>query len=191
MEATTALDGQGAVVGVAADLLPEPFAGHERAFDAGVGQGPLGLPERPDVRRSIGELEVTMLDEVRLDLLVEDQLLEIPVAVERLAEQRPAGLVAVALDELVGGPFVTGMDDAAVARGRAVAELIGLQQGDPGALSCELAGGAEPRIAATDDHDVGLVRQRPVAVGRHDRHLRSPEGHGLIGIERVVPGGHW
>ena len=62
--------------------------------------------ELVDVRRRVRELEVADLAEVAVDRLVGDQPLDRLVAVERLAVERPAGLLAVAARRSSRGPHL-------------------------------------------------------------------------------------
>ncbi len=87
-------------------------------LDAHDGEALPGVLELLDVRRRVGQLQVAGLAEVAVDRLVGDQPLDGLVAVERLAIERPAGLLAVARDQLARAPLVAGVDDPAVA-GRA------------------------------------------------------------------------
>ena len=111
-------DGEPAVVRVAADLLAQPLARHERGLDAERGEG-LGRPRQVvGMRRRVGEVEVAALAELAVDRLVGDQPLDERVGVERLAEQRRARSPRRSARSAPRAPLVAGMDDAAVA-GRA------------------------------------------------------------------------
>ena len=103
-----------------------------------------------------------MLAEVAVDRLVGDQPLDGLVAVERLAVERPPGLLAVALDQLARTPLVARVDDAAVARRGAPAERLRLEERDRDAAPGELARRVDPGVAAADDDDVGRC---PAAAG--------------------------
>ena len=78
------------------------------------------------MRRRVGEVEVAVLAELAVDALVGDQPLDELEGIERLAEQLPAGLFAIALDELPRAPLVARVDDPAVPRRAAEAERLGL-----------------------------------------------------------------
>ena len=152
-----------------------------------------GVLELLDVRRRVGELEVAALAELAVDRLVGDEPLDGLVAVEGLAVQRPAGLVAVALDQLARAPLVAGMDDPAVARRRAPAERLRLEERHRRAAGEHSRRGADARVPATDDDDVRGVRQCPTRPIGQRRHRRAPVRPPLeVAVQRrpvVTPSG--
>ena len=127
------------------------------------------------MRRRIRELEVAAFAEVAVDRFLGDQPLDRLVAVEGLAVERVARLLAVALDQLARAVLVAGMDDPAVARRRAPAERPGLEERDRDPAPCQLAGRVDPGVAAADDDDVRGVRQRPTRSIGECRHRRAPQ----------------
>ena len=132
--------------------------------------------ELGDVRRRIRELEVADLAEVAIDRLVGDEPLHQVVRVERLAVERRAGLLAVALDELAGAPLVAGVDDAAVPGRGAPAERVGLEQVTATPRRASSRAALMPGISATDDDDVRRVRQLapgPIGQRRPSRRART------------------
>src|SRR5207245_2329046 len=88
------------------------------------------LLQSPGVRRRPGEVQVAALAELALDRLVDDEPLQERVGVQCLLEERPAGLIAIALDELRRAPFVARMDDPTVPGRAAETELLGLEERD-------------------------------------------------------------
>src|SRR6185437_12357888 len=105
----------------------------------------------------------------------------------RVAIERAAGLLTVAVDELARTPFVARMDDPAVAGRGPEAERVRLEQGHRAAGPGELAGGVDARIAAADDDDVGGVRQRATRSVGQGRHRRTPQRAALeVGVHRVA-----
>ena len=86
-------------------------------------QALLRVLELANVRRRVGELEVPDLAEIAVDRLVGDQPLDRLVAVERLAVQGGAGLLAVPVDQLARPPLVARVHDPAVARGGPEAQV--------------------------------------------------------------------
>ena len=75
------------------------------------------------------QLEVADLAERAVDRLVGDEPLDRLVALEGVAIERAAGLLAVAFDQLAGTPLVARMDDPAVAGRGPEAERVRLEQG--------------------------------------------------------------
>jgi len=112
-----------------------------------------------DVRRGIRKLEMADLAEVAVDRVFGDEPLHRVVAVECLAIQGPAGLLAVATDQLPRTPLVAGMDDPAVPGGRAEPQADRLQQRHRRAPAGQFPGRVDAGVAAADDDDVGDVRQ--------------------------------
>ena len=163
MQQAAALHRERPEVRVRADLLADPLARDERARDPDERQAVAGVLELRDVARGVGQLQVAHLAELAVDRVLVDEPLDRLVAVERLLVQRPAGVLAVALDEVAGAPLVAGVDDAAVAGRRAEPERLRLEQRDLDPAGRQFAGGVDPGVAATDHDDVGRVGQ--VAAG--------------------------
>ena len=137
------------------------------------------------VCRRVGELEVADLPEVAIDGLLVDQPLHELSGIERLPVERLAGIDPVALDELAGAPLVAGVDDAAVPRGRAPSQRMGLEQRDRDAPARQLAGGHDARVATTDHDDICLGEQVAARAVRERRHRRLPERTAfVVGVQR-------
>ena len=146
--------------------------------------------ELGDVRRRVSELEVAAFAEVAVDRLLGDEPFHQLVGVERLAVERLARLLTVALDQLPGAPLVAGMDDAAVPRGGAPAQRVRLEEGDGDPAPGQLPGRVDPRVAATDHDDVGRVRQLAPGPIRKRRHRCLPERAALEVVVQGSWGGH-
>ena len=117
------------MVGVGPDLVADLLARDDQRRDPDRGEALALLLEIAHVRGGVGELEVADLAEVAVDRLLGDQALDRLVALERVAVERPPGLLAVALDQLARTPLVARMDDPAVAGRGPEAERVRLEQG--------------------------------------------------------------
>src|SRR5206468_824595 len=98
--------------------------------------------------RRPGRIQIATLPELAVDSLVGDHALDELIAVHRFAEQRPARVLAVALDELVGAPLVARVDDPAVARRAPESEILGLEERHLCPSAGQHAGGVDPRVPA-------------------------------------------
>ena len=137
-------------------------------------------PEVVRVRGGPGKVEEAALAELARDLLIVDQLLDQSVGVERLAIERAARVVAVALEQLGRAPLVARVHDSAIPGRPAEPELLGLEERDGGARPGEHPGGVDPGVPAADDDDIRDVRQRSVPAGRKLRHRGVPVGPPLV-----------
>ena len=137
----------------------------------------------------IGELEVPALHELGVDPLLADEADEVAIAVERLSIELVAQPGAVAAKQLRVAPLEARVDDPAVAGRGAVAELVRLEDGDPGTPADKGAGGAQPGVATADHDDVRLVREPPIAERGQLGHLRAPQDLGPVIGEWV--GARW
>jgi hypothetical protein len=180
VEQSAALDGQAGREGVGPDLGTQVLAANHARLDAHEREAVARVVEVGHVAVPVGELEVAVLAEVRVDAVARDRVADVLIALERLAEQRAAALLAVAPDQLARPPLVARMDDPAVPRARAPAQLVRLDERHLRPLLGEAPRGRDTRVAATDDNDVRRVRQRLVRSVGHRRHRRVPVRPALV-----------